>query len=254
MKSPIQTRFLKRRVFLPAILVLVCVPSLLAKNQHSSPPPRPAGHASAPAPQFHPNQNANHPSPPNQGRPFPNPQNAYPGTARPGLPSQPYTAPTAPLGAQVRPYYRPNTAPAGHLGDWLNQHRGQPVEQQERTLRNDPNFTRLPATDQQRLLQQLHRVNQLPVDQRDRRLARAEMLERLSPQERMQVNNSARRMAMLPPDRRAMVTNAFRDLRAVPLDQRSTVLNSARYQNQFSPDERGMLNDMLRVEPYDPAR
>jgi hypothetical protein len=32
------------------------------------------------------------------------------------------------------------------------------------------------------------------------------------------------------------------------------VLNSSGYQNQFSPEERGILSDMLRVEPYDPPR
>jgi hypothetical protein len=48
--------------------------------------------------------------------------------------------------------------------------------------------------------------------------------------------------------------NAFQGLRAVPLDQRQTVLNSARYQGAFSPEERGVLSDMLRVEPYQPVR
>jgi hypothetical protein len=48
--------------------------------------------------------------------------------------------------------------------------------------------------------------------------------------------------------------SAFRDLRAVPVEQRPMVLNSARYQGVFSPDERGILADMLRVEPYQPAR
>jgi hypothetical protein len=48
--------------------------------------------------------------------------------------------------------------------------------------------------------------------------------------------------------------NAFRDLRSVPPDQRDIVLNSARYQSQFSPQERGILSDMLRVEPYQPPR
>jgi hypothetical protein len=48
--------------------------------------------------------------------------------------------------------------------------------------------------------------------------------------------------------------NAFQGLRAVPLDQRQTVLNSARYQGAFSPEERGILSDMLRVEPYQPVR
>jgi hypothetical protein len=58
----------------------------------------------------------------------------------------------------------------------------------------------------------------------------------------------------LPPERQALMRNAFRDLRAVPLEQRQMVLNSARYQNMFTPDERGMLSDVLRAEPYEPAR
>jgi hypothetical protein len=44
--------------------------------------------------------------------------------------------------------------------------------------------------------------------------------------------------------------NAFRDLSAVPPDQRQMVLNSSRYQNAFSPEERGILTDVLRAEPY----
>jgi hypothetical protein len=32
------------------------------------------------------------------------------------------------------------------------------------------------------------------------------------------------------------------------------VLNSNRYQNQFSPEERGILSDMLRVEPFEPPQ
>jgi hypothetical protein len=95
-------------------------------------------------------------------------------------------------------------------------------------------------------------VNELSDQQRQRRLARAEMLEHLSPQERMQVDNSRRRWAALPPERQALMKNAFHDLRAVPLDQRRTVLNSGRYQATFTPEERGILADFLRVEPYQP--
>jgi len=68
------------------------------------------------------------------------------------------------------------------------------------------------------------------------------------------VNLSARRFAAMSPDRQALMRGAFRDLRAVPVDQRPMVLNSSRYQGVFTPDERGVLSDMLRVEPYEPAR
>jgi len=151
-------------------------------------------------------------------------------------------------------YARPSYSPPGHLGDWLYQHRTAQVEEQERMLRNDPSFRHLNPGEQQRVLRQLHQVNELPAEQRDRRLARAEMLERLTPQERMQINISARRWAAMPADRQALMKSAFQDLRSVPVEQRPTVLNSSRYQGVFSLEERGVLSDMLKAEPYEPAR
>jgi hypothetical protein len=59
-----------------------------------------------------------------------------------------------------------------------------------------------------------------------------------------------RTLAALPPDRHAMVSRAFPDLRGVPVDQRQTMLNSARYSATFSPEERGILSNLLKVEPY----
>jgi hypothetical protein len=103
-------------------------------------------------------------------------------------------------------------------------------------------------------MQQLHQVNQMPEEQRQRRLARSEILEHMTPQERMQTNFAGRRLAALPPGRQAMVSRAFRDLGGVPLEQRQTVLNSSRYQGAFSPDERDILSNMLRAEPYMPTR
>ena len=108
-------------------------------------------------------------------------------------------------------YGPPVYAPSGHLGDWLNQHRNLPVQEQERMLRGDPSFRRLNPADQQRLMQQLHQVNQMPEEQRQRRLARAEIIEHLPPQERMRINLSARRWADLPPERQAMMKSAFQD-------------------------------------------
>lgn len=210
-----------------------------------------------------------------QSRPQAGERPSYPGAPYPGRPAQQYQSQPQgyvpgqqarpPYGGQpypganyARPAYRgyegQGYAPPGHLQDWLNQHRNLPVQDQERLLRNDPSFNRLPAQVQQRLVQQLHQVDQLPEQARERRLARNEMLERLSPQEQMQVTLSARRLDALPPQRQAMMGNAFRDLRAVPLDQRATVLNSARYQGVFNPEERGILSDMLRIEPFQPAR
>jgi len=58
----------------------------------------------------------------------------------------------------------------------------------------------------------------------------------------------------LSPDRQQMVGRALQDLGSVPLDQRATVLNSARYQSQFSPEERNILTNLSRIQPYEPPR
>ena len=231
--------------------VLLFAPAAWTQPHHSA--PAPAAHASAPA--------AHLSRPQNQGRPQGNaarrPAYGYP-AARPAGPTSAYPGPPY-LGPgfsrpAVRGYAPPSDLPPGHLGDWLNQHRNLPVQEQERMLRNDPSFHRLPPAEQQRVVRQLHQVSQLTEEQRQRRLARAAIIERLSPQEQMRINLSARRWVELPPERQAIMKSAFRDLRALPLEQRPTELNSVRYQGLFSPDERGILSDMLRVEPYQPAR
>lgn len=161
-----------------------------------------------------------------------------------------YTAPAYPNPA--RPYNYPSASRPGHLGAWLNQHQG--VQNQEQLLHNNPNFNRLPPAQQQRLVQQLHNLDQMPEARRERTLARAEMFEKLSPQEQTQVRDAGRQLVTLPAGRQEMVKRAFQDLRSVPLDQRPTVLNSARYQNNFSPEERSILGNLLRAEPYEPPR
>jgi hypothetical protein len=244
-----------------AALVILCVPAAGAQGQHRNAPapPRASAPANRPAPAYR----ANRPSEQLRGRPQANlaqrpgsgsvATGPLRGQARPAYPGPPYLGPGFSRPA-YQGYSAPAEAPPGHLGDWLNRHRGIPVEEQERVLRGDPGFHRLAPGDQQRVIEQLHQVNQLTEQQRQRRLARAEIIEHLAPQDRMRINLSARRWAELPIDRQAQMKTAFRDLREVPLDQRETVLNSARYQGAFSPEERGILSDMLRVEPYEPAR
>jgi len=261
----------RKTAFVAAAALLLCLPAILSPAQRQN-KPRPAYSAHPGGFHAQPNRNQSRPLPQNRPRAYGSsipqspqyrnltPQNQgyrampqnVPSTVRPGLPGQTYQGQ-----GFARPAY-PGVgsayAPPGHLGAWLNAHRGVPTQDQERMLRNDPSFSRLPQGQQQRLMQQLNRVDQMPEAQRERRLARAENLERLSPQQRAQVQDSAHRWTTLPTDRQTAMKNAFHDLRNVPPDQRSTVLNSARYQNAFSPEERGILSNMLSVEPYQAPR
>jgi hypothetical protein len=249
-----------RPVALATAILFVCLPVHRARGQHhAAAPSRPQFSAprQAPQPQSHPQRQAQQREYQNQrpGYPFQPQSNGavretpnYPANVRPGA-QTPYGNPG--YQGTARPAY-PGAAPRGHLGDWLNQHRNVPVQQQEQILRSNPNFNRLPPETQQRMVQQLHNLNQMSEPQRERTLARGEMLERMSPQQQMQVRQAGRRLTALPPERQIMVKRAFQDLSHVPLDQRDTVLNSARYQNNFSPDERDILGNLLRAEPYEP--
>ena len=152
--------------------VLLCAPAAWAYHSGTPAPhsaPAPAAHASAPA--------AHSPRPQNQGRSGPQfqsrpqgnaarrPASGYSATrptgSAPAYPGPPYLGPGFSRPA-VRGYAPPAQLPPGHLGDWLNQHRNLPVQEQERMLRNDPSFHRLPPGEQQRVVRQLHRSASWP--------------------------------------------------------------------------------------------
>lgn len=231
------------RAMAAAVALLPCALILPAQNgEHHSPAP---AHASAPA------FAAGHAATYHASAPAPNN-----GTAHMSMSAGPAQAQPAPSAAQPArsQYQNPNAVPSGHLGNWLTQHSNLPAAEQERMLRADPSFNRLPTGEQQRLMRQLQNVDQMNEQQRLRRLERSELIERMSPLERMNLKHSNQVFNALPTNRQTLMKRAFQDLRNVPSDQRQTVLNSGRYQSTFSPEERAILNDFLRVEPYVPQR
>jgi len=232
--------------------ILACFAPLAHAGQHGGAAPHaaPAPHAqSQPHAQAPPSRPQQQPARPGGNGQQPNyrPQPGYGSGA--GSP-QSYSGARPAYGGT--PYaVRPNTQAAGHLPQWMAQHHNLPLDQQEHLLRQEPGFNRLSPGEQQRAVQQLHQLNQMPDAQRQRRLAWAENLERLSPAERMQVNQASHQLSAMPADRQAMVRHAFQDLRGVPIDQRQTILSSARYSATFSPEERNVLSNLLRVETYE---
>ena len=188
-----------RLAALAVVVLILCLPVLLARGQQGN------GHRSAPAqaqaprysapqaqssrpqsrpepryssPQSQPYRPQSRPSPQSQpmtqrqapGYPATTSRPSYPGSttyARPAYPGPAYSSPTRPG------YVYPGAETPGHLGSWLNQHKSLPVQEQERMLRTDPSFNRLPATDQQRLVQQLRQVDLLIARASKRRSARA---------------------------------------------------------------------------------
>jgi hypothetical protein len=138
-----------------------------------------------------------------------------------------------------------------HRGDWLRKHQGQSLEQQERELKNDLNFQRLPPERQQELMQRLRDFNSQPPEQRQRILQRMETFEHLPPAEQQRVRQLYGQMRTLPEDRRHEVRLAARQLRDLPPDQRERTLNSPEFRNRFNDQERELVRGLssLNVGP-----
>lgn len=141
-----------------------------------------------------------------------------------------------------------------HLAQWLRQHQNMTLQQQERALRNEPGFDRLPQRHQQRLLNRLQQLNAMPPRQRERTLQRMEALEKLTPQQRRQVHSVMQEVGGLPPQRQRMMRKAFHDLSQLPQEQREAILGSPQFKDQFSDRERQILGTLMSVQPYLPVQ
>jgi hypothetical protein len=136
---------------------------------------------------------------------------------------------------------RPIQSRPGHAGQWLNQHRDLPPDQQKRALDSDPQFRRLPAQRQKQLQDRLQRFDRLPPEQQQRVLNRMETWEHLTPQQKQQARGLHSQMQQLPPERRHAVQNAINALRGMPPQARQQAIESGRF-SQLSPQERELLN------------
>jgi len=167
--------------------------------------------------------------------------------------SQPRSVPKPDVGSappRQNPY-RPPTQ-GHHFGQWLNQHREQPLDQQRRALQSDPQFRRLPAARQQEYEQRLQHFNSLPPERQQQVLRRGEVWEHLKPQQRQDFRNFASQYNGLAQDRRQAVRNAIQTLRAMPPEARQREIQSGRF-SQFSPQERQMLDNASNL-PLAPAQ
>lgn len=157
-------------------------------------------------------------------------------------------------GGKTQPAPRPTRETAGqrHLGEWLEQHQGLSLTQQQQALDREPGFTKLQPQVQQRMNQRLEQLNSMSPDRRDRAIERIEAMERLSPEQRQQVRGAMRELGSLPPDRRRAVAQSFHALQQMPPQQREKYLNSPAIQAQFNGQERDTLGNLVRVAPLLP--
>ena len=138
-----------------------------------------------------------------------------------------------------------------HSGQWLNQHRDQPLDQQRRALERDPQFRRLSPQHQQQLEQGLQRFVNMPRERQQQVLQRMETWEHLTPQQKQDFRGMGQHFNSLPADRKHAVRSAIESLRAMPPSAREREIDSGRFR-QFSPEEKQILNDASRL-PLAPA-
>ncbi len=182
----------------------------------------------------------------------------------PLLAQHPHTAPPAPHESvpshpqaqgnhpsQNHPNQQSHPPGQQHLNEWLQHNKGLSQQQQAQKLRQEQGFTHLPPQQQQQLTNRLQQLNRMPAEQRQRTLEMVENMERLSPGQQQQVRGSAARLGQMSPARQQVVKDAMRSLRNVPPDRRLSELASPRY-NQLNPEERGVVGNLLTVEPYHP--
>jgi hypothetical protein len=141
-----------------------------------------------------------------------------------------------------------------HLGEWLRLHQNMSFPEQERALRTEPGFNRLPTARQQRLLERLQQLDAMPPAQRERMLERLETWERLSHEQRQQVRVGILEVHQMPFDRQIMMHRAVRDLSEFPPEQRGEILNSSEFRRHYSGYERQVLATLMLAQPYEPLR
>ena len=174
-------------------------------------------------------------------------QDSHPAPPPPRHESRPPVAQSRPQFSAPRnnrPYQPPSQG--HHSGQWLNQHRDMPLDQQRRALENDPQFRHLSPERQQRLEQRLQRFDNLPPERQQQVLRRMETWEHLTPQQKQEFRGVGAQFNNLPPDRRQAVRNAIESLRAMPPGVRQREIDSGRF-SQFSPQERQILSGASRL-------
>ncbi|HTV06061.1 MAG TPA: DUF3106 domain-containing protein [Acidobacteriaceae bacterium] len=146
-----------------------------------------------------------------------------------------------------------NTRPGQqHLPQWWAAHRGLSPDQQAEAMRREPGFQSLPQGQQQRLLNRLRNFDSRPPQVQQRMLDRVEMFERLSPERQQEVRGASAAFNRMPQPQKQRMIQAFQQLRHMPPAERQQMLHSA-YGQQFTPQERTVLGNLLSVEPYQPS-
>lgn len=139
-----------------------------------------------------------------------------------------------------------------HMAEWMSQHRGMTLMQQQQALDREPGFRELPAQTQQRMHSRLAQLNAMPPMQRQRYLEHTEDIERMNPVQRSEVRGAMRELGSLPLDQRRQVVRCFRELRMLRPEQRMGALASPQY-GWLNYEQRTTLTNLIQIAPMLPT-
>ena len=138
-----------------------------------------------------------------------------------------------------------------HLPEWMEQHQGMTLEQQQSALDREPGFRELPLATQIQMHQRLAQLNAMTPEMRARTLAHSEAMERLNPAQRSQVRGAMEQLGSLPMEQRRQVIRSFRELRMLPPEERFGVMNSPRY-GWLNYAQKTVLTNLIVIAPLLP--
>ncbi len=139
-----------------------------------------------------------------------------------------------------------------HIGQWLKRNQNLTVAQQEQKLRDDPEFQKLPPQQQQHLIDRLHQFNNLPPQQRQRMLTRMDAFEHLTPEQQQQARQIFGQIRQLPDERRQQFRQGIRQLADAPVEQRQSILDSNEFRNNYTDNERDLMQQIVKLNILPP--
>jgi hypothetical protein len=124
----------------------------------------------------------------------------------------------------------------------------------ERLLRMSPEergklLDRLPPWRRQRLEERLERYRQLSPEERQRMAERYGVFRKMPPRKQAEMRHLYRRLSELPEERRLELRWQARRLSMMPPERRQARMSSPRFRRRYTPAERELLADMVRVLP-----
>jgi hypothetical protein len=142
---------------------------------------------------------------------------------------------------------------AGLPPKWVEHLQEMSPEEQEKFMRNNAEFRRLPPERQAQIRNRLQHWNNLTPEQRAEIRTREFNFEHMSPQQREEIrNNLLPRWRELPMGRRLAVREHLRSLQGLSAPDRDARLNDPEFMRGLSPNEQGILRDLNRIQAPPP--